>query len=172
MLPTLLEFGIEAPAYIREIRSRTRWNPEGCDTVEKRARVVAENLFDEPSHLYSIWLVSTDQELYNVIASRTDNRNPRERDIDFIWITEDELQEVGIIAENKPEGNCLRAQHLHFNVQVEPLMAEKLCECLIRKGREAKRFGKKAHTTPILESQKKLGCKATESGLEHCECEQ
>jgi hypothetical protein len=68
-------------------------------------------------------LVSTEQELYNVIACRTDNRNPRERDIDFIWIAEGELQEIGIVPENKPEGSCLNAQHLHFNVKIERVAA-------------------------------------------------
>jgi len=128
MLPSLSDFGIDVPSYIREIRSRTRWNPEGCNTIEERARVVAGSLFNEANHLYSIWLVSTEQELYSVIACRTDNRNPRERDIDFIWIAEDELQEIGIVPENQPEGNCLNAKHLHFNVIIEPLVAEKLCE--------------------------------------------
>lgn len=172
MLPSLLDFGINVPVYIREIRSRTRWYPEGCHTIEERARVVAENLFNEADYLYSIWLVSTEQELYKVVACRTDNRNPRERDIDFIWIAESELQEVGIVPENRPEGNCLSAQHLHFNVKIEPSVAEKLCRYLIDKGREAKRLSKKVHTIPILEHQKMLGCKASGSNLEHCVCEQ
>jgi hypothetical protein len=179
MLPSLSDFGIDVPAYIREIRSLTRWNPEGCNTIEERARVieerarvVAQSLFNEVDNLYSIWLVSTEQELYNVIAYRTDNRNPRERDIDFIWIAEDELQELGIIPENQPEGNCLNAQHLHFNVTIERPVAENLCKYLMYKGREAKRFRKKAHTTPILEHQRKLGCKAAGSNLGHCACEQ
>jgi hypothetical protein len=172
MLPSLSDFGIEAPAFIREIRSRTRWNPEGCNTIEERARAVSENLFDAVDHLYSVWLVSTEQDLYSVIAARTDNRNPRERDIDFIWVTEDELKEIGIAAENHPGGNCLNAQHLHFNVPIEPHMAEKLCDYLMRKGREAKRFVKKTHTKPVLEHQKKLGCKAADSDLEQCDCEQ
>ena len=172
MLPSLLDFGIQPPAYIREIRSRTRWEPEGCNTIEERARAVAESLFDKPTHLYSIWLVSTDQEFYGVVASRTDDRNPREQDIDFIWVTEDELQEVGLIADKKSEGKCLNVRHLHFNVTIEPLMAEKLCKYLMSKGREAKRFAKRVHTKPVLEHQKKLGCKAANSNLEHCECEQ
>lgn len=172
MLPSLLDFGIKVPSYIREIRSRTRWNPEGCNTVAERAKVVAENLFNEADHLYSIWLVRTEQELYSVIACRTDNRNPRERDIDFIWMTEEELQGIGIFPNNQPEGNCLHAQHLHFNVTIEPHMAEKLCEYLICKGREAKRFSKKAHTKPMLEHQKNLGCRAAGSDLVNCECEQ
>ena len=61
MIPTLSELGIEAPAYIRKIDSRARWNPEGCNTIEERARVIAEKLFREPANLYSIWLVSTEQ---------------------------------------------------------------------------------------------------------------
>lgn len=170
-LPTLSDFGIKTPAYIRAIRSLTQWNPEGCNTLEERARVVAENVFNEASHFYSIWLVSTDQELYSVIASLTEYRKPREQNIDFIWIVENELQEVGITVKNESEGGCLHAQHLHFNVQINPYMAEKLCNYLIHKEREAKRLVKKSQTTPILKHQKQLGCRTTDSNLEHCECE-
>lgn len=171
MLPTLAELGIEAPAYIRKIDSRVRWNPEGWNTIEERARLVAEKLFREPANLYSIWLVSTDQEFYSVVASLSEYRSPKNQDIDFIWMTESELQEVGISAENKPEGGCLHAQNLHFNVQIDLRVAEELCAYLLRKGREAKRC-KKSNTALILAHQKQLGCKATDSHLENCECEQ
>lgn len=172
MLPTLSEFGIEAPAFIRKIDSRIQWNPEGYNTVEERARVIGEKLFREPGNLYSIWLVSTEQELYSVVASLSEYRSPKNQNIDFIWMTEEELRLVGISPENQPEGGCLHAQNLHFNVQIDPRMAENLCDYLIRKGRDANRCGKKAHTTLILAHQKQLGCKATDSDSEHCECEQ
>lgn len=102
MLPTLSEFGIEAPVFIRKIDSRARWNPEECSTIEERARVVAEKLFRDPDNLYSIWRVRTDQELYSVIASLSEYRSPKNQNIDFIWMTEKELQEVGINPENQP----------------------------------------------------------------------
>ena len=172
MPPTLSEFSIEAPVFIRKIDSRARWNPEGCNTVKERAKVVAENLFREPGDLYSIWLVSTDQELYSVVASLSEYRSSKNKNIDFIWMTEEELQEVGISPKNQPEGGCLHARNLHFNVQIEPRMAEKLCEHLICKGRDANRCEKKAHTTLILAHQEQLGCKATDSDLADCKCEQ
>ncbi len=87
-------------------------------------------------------------------------------------MTEKELQEVGINPENQPEGRCLHAQNLHFNVQIAPHMAEKLCDYLIRKGRDANRCEKRSHTTLILTHQEQLGCKVTDSDSEHCECEQ
>jgi hypothetical protein len=170
MLPTLAELGIEAPAYLRKIDSRAKWYPEGCNTIEERARVVAEKLFREPGNLYSIWLVSTEKELYSVVASLSEYRSPKNQNIDFIWMTESELQEIGISINNHLEGGCLYAQRLHFNAQIDLRTAEKLCAYLIRKEREPKRCTK-SNTTLILAHQKHLGCQATDSDLENCECE-
>ena len=172
MLPTLSEFGINAPVYIRKIDSRARWHPEGCNTLEERVSVVAEKLFREPENLYSIWLVSTDQEFYSVVAALSEYRSPRNQNIDFIWMTKEELKQVGMNPTNHPEGSCLHAQKLHFNVHIDPHKAENLCDCLIRQGREAKRCAKKTHTTLILTHQEQIGCKATKSNLVSCMCEQ
>ncbi|MBW4519300.1 MAG: hypothetical protein KME16_06310 [Scytolyngbya sp. HA4215-MV1] len=171
MLPTLSEYGIETPAYIRKIDSLARWNPEGCSTLEERAKIIAEKLFREPHNLYSIWLVNTDREFYSIVASLSEYRSPKNQNIDFIWLTEKDFQEIGIHPENQPEGGCLHAQYFHFNITIEPYSAEKLCDYLLRQGREAKRC-QKAKTAQILAYQKQIGCKATDNNLIRCECEQ
>lgn len=168
MLPTLAEFGAQFPVFIRKIDSRVRWNPEGCNSIEERANLVAERLFTK--EVYSIWRVTSDLEFYGVIASLSAGRNPRNQDIDFIWITEEELQEVGMIIEQKPEGDCLYVQKLHFNTRIDNHTAKRLCYNLLTKGREAKRC-KKNQTTQILEYQDKLGCKAIKSNSMKCGCE-
>ncbi|MCL1470775.1 hypothetical protein [Argonema antarcticum] len=168
MLPTLAEFGAQFPVFIRKIDSRARWNPEGCNSIEERANRVAERLFTKD--VYSIWRVTSDLEFYGVIASLSATRNPRNQDIDFIWITEEELQEVGITIEKKIEGDCLYVQKLHFNTRIDNDTAKRLCYNLLTKGREANRC-KKNQTIQILEYQEKRGCKAVKSNLIQCECE-
>jgi hypothetical protein len=171
MLPTLSEFGVTTPAYIRKIDSRASWHPqEGDVNLDVRARLAAEKLFKEPGNIYSLWLVNTEQEFYSVVASLSANRSPKNQNLDFIWLTESELQVFGISFQQVSEGSCLYVRKLHFNADIDRETAEKLCQLLMSQGREAQRC-KKAQTTLILEHQKQLGCKATEFSVPSCECE-
>lgn len=168
MLPTLEDFGISAPVYIRKIDNINRWNPEGCSNIEERAKRVADSLFRED--VYSLWKVASDEEFYGVIASLSARRNPKDQNIDFIWILEQDLQEVHIVTELKVEGDCLDVQELHYNARIDTMAAQKLCYNLIIKGREAKRC-KRAQTKLILEYQGEKGCKATSSNFSKCSCQ-
>lgn len=172
MLPSLSDFGIDVPVYIRKIDSRSRWNPEDCNTLEERAKAVAGALFREPKNIYSIWLVNTDQEFYSVIASLSEYRSPRNQNIDFIWITQDELSLLELSPINYPEGGCLHARSCHFNIYIDSSNAETLCSYLIQQGREANRCSRNLHTKIILAHQEEIGCKATNRNLENCECEE
>ncbi|MBD2492430.1 hypothetical protein [Aulosira sp. FACHB-615] len=172
MLPTLSEFGIEPPVYIRKIDSRASWHPqEGDANLAERARLAATKLFKEPDNIYSLWLVNTEQEFYSVVASLSANRSPKNQNLDFIAIKETELREVGINFQPVSEGGCLYVQSLHFNAQIDKETAEKLCYSLMSQGREAQRC-KKVQTTEILEHQQKFGCRATDSPATSCECNQ
>lgn len=168
MLPTLEEFGINPPVYIRKIDSRTRWNPEGCSNDEERAKLISDSLFKE--EVYSLWMVNSPAEFYGVITSLSSRRNPKHQDIDFIWIMEEELQEVGIKPEPIPEGDCLFVQNLHFNAQIDNTKAYQLCLNLLRKGRQAQRCKRKT-TKMILEYQANQQCKAANSTFLKCKCE-
>lgn len=171
MLPTLSDFGIEAPAYIRKLDKLTDWNPEGYTLIEEKVEAIAGKVFRSPSHIYSTWQVSTQQELYGIVSALTEFRNPKKQDLDFIWFTGKELEENGLIPQNVPEGSCLHVCNLHFNIQIEPSAAKQLCEYLIGKARKAKRLGRNKHTGPILEHQEQLGCRAVSSQLATCDCE-
>lgn len=168
MLPTIEEFGIQYPVYIRKIDARTHWAPEDCNSPEERAKRVADKLFKDS--IYSIWRVTSDSEFYGLIASLSAGRDSKEKNIDFIWITEDELKEVGITPEQKLEGKCLYVQKLHYNAKIDNTKAEILCYKMLRKDREAQRCQKKI-TISILQHQEELGCKATNSNLPKCACE-
>ncbi len=170
MLPRLEEFDVQPPAYIRKIDSRTHWNPEDCENDNERVQKVVERVFRD--EIYSIWLVNSAPDFYGVIASLSARRNPRNQDIDFICITRDELDEVGIELDAVEEGKCLDVQKLHFNARIDKDTALKLCEKLIvREDRKAQRC-QKAKTKLILEYQESRGCKATDSQREKCECEE
>lgn len=168
MLPTLEKFGITPPVYIRKIDSRGRWDPEECKSVEERTKRVVDSLFRQ--EVYSIWLVTSDSDFYGVVASLSARRTPNQQDIDFIWITEEELQEVGIVAQAEPEGDCLAVKELHFNAVINSNQATKLCYNLITKNREAKRCRKK-DTSLILEDKEAMGCKAIKGDVVRCRCE-
>lgn len=170
MLPKLEDFDVKPPAYIRKIDSRGRWNPEDCKDENERVQKVVERVFR--AEIYSIWLVKSEPDFYGVIASLSAGRNPKNQDIDFICITSDELDEVGIKLDAVEEGKCLDVQKLHFNARIDQDTALKLCEKLIvREERKAQRC-KKAKTKLILEYQESRGCKATDSQREKCECEE
>lgn len=168
VLPTFVEkFDVKLPAYIRKINSRAHWDVEGGSTME-RAKKVTESLFK--SELNSIWLINSDTEFYGVVASLSANRTPKNQIIDFICITQLDLDEEGVEIEAISEGDCLDVQQLHFNARINKLTALRLCERLLLEGRKAHRC-KKNETTSILEYQASRGCKATESILEKCECQ-
>jgi hypothetical protein len=61
MLPTLADFNITPPVYLRKINSRGRWNPENSG-IEDRIQKVADSNFNNPSNIYSLWLVNSDDE--------------------------------------------------------------------------------------------------------------
>lgn len=168
MLPTLQEFGIDRPVFLRKINSRAHWNPEGVTDNHDRARQVAERLFQSPRGIYSLWRIATEQEFYSVIGALSATRSPQNQDIDFIWMYE--LEASDIVMEPVEEGECLHAQPLHFNARIDQASTINLCYRLINAGRVAYRCKRKA-TASILENQKSWGCKAYVKQSDSCRCE-
>ncbi|HBC42980.1 MAG TPA: hypothetical protein DCZ88_14130 [Pseudanabaena sp.] len=170
MLPTLADFDIRSGVFIRKLNKLTHWHPqEGDNDLSLRAKLASEKIFpDERKH--SLWYVSTESEFYGVVASMTATATPKNRDIDFIWIEESELQEVGVVFENVPNGNCLYVKSLHFDADINKSIFHDLCYNLMSKQREAYRC-KKRQTTCILEYQRQIGCKSTDIDAESCECQ-
>ncbi|HLO83721.1 MAG TPA: hypothetical protein VK203_01730 [Nostocaceae cyanobacterium] len=167
MLPTLDDFGVPTPVYIRKLDSRTHWNPEGCINQQERVQRIAERIFKHSVN--SLWLINSNQDFYGMVASLSAKRNPRQQDIDFIWITEEELNEVGINFKQVVEGDCLHAQSLHYNADIDQEQAKKLCEILTSKGRETKRC-KRKQTEEIIKYLENSGCKALVANYLRCKC--
>jgi hypothetical protein len=170
MLPTLQDFGIACPVYIRKINSRAHWNPEGTHNNYDRARQVAERLFQSSAEIYSLWRIGTNQDFYSVVAALSAFRSPRNQDIDFIWLTVTEAEALGLKMEPIKKGECVHAEPLHFNARIDRGAALALCQKLVDAGREAYRC-KRGMTTKILETQVSLGCKALVEGIDRCQCE-
>ncbi|WP_013321947.1 hypothetical protein [Gloeothece verrucosa] len=167
MLPTLADFGIKSPVYVRKIDKKSHWNPQSSN-LEERVNQVADKVFKED--LCSLWYIDSDEAFYGVIAAISSGRNPRNQDIDFVWITDEELKLLNILKEQTKEGYCLFVQHLHYNILIDRETARRLCYSLIQKEREAQRCKKKS-TQAILEYQNNKGCKALINNTNKCNCE-
>jgi hypothetical protein len=172
MLPSLIDLGIEPGSFIRKLDKQTDWNGYTDESdLSIASKFVSEKVFKEQGAAkYSLWPVSTEQEFYGVVASLTAIATPKDRNIDFVWIAKSELEEVGIVFEQVPEGKCLHVQFLHYDAVINANVAQQLCYNLMSRKRAAKRC-KKAQTSLILEHQKTLGCKGTDVVCQVCECE-
>lgn len=172
MLPSLNNFGIDAPGYIRKIDRLKHWDPENFDNLKSRAKVASERVFKPNSrNLHSLWYVETAEQFYGMVSVLSAGRTPRNQNIDFLWIDAEELDSTSIKPEPVPEGQCLFVSSLHFNAYIDPIASENLCLIMMQAGRKAQRCKEKKHTKLILEYQTERGCKATETSKENCDCE-
>jgi hypothetical protein len=169
MLPTLEQFSITKTVFIRKIDKVTYWDPEQCNnSLEERAKRVSEKIFRNT--VSSLWKVAVEEEFYGIIASLSANRGCKDQAIDFIWITQEDLEEVNIEIQAKPEGRCLYVKDLHFNIQINSSSAQKLCHVLFEKDRKAMRC-KKSNVQCILNHQQSKNCKASVETLLNCRCQ-
>jgi hypothetical protein len=169
LLPTLEQFSITTPVFIRKIDNRNHWNPSDCNnSLEERAKRVSDNIFK--GTVCSLWKVNLDEQFYGIIASLTAERKPRVQTIDFICITQEDLEEVNIETQPKPQGKCLYVKDLHFDIQLDSSLAQKLCHVLFKKDREPKRC-EKNNIREILNYQQSKNCKASDDTLLDCVCQ-
>ncbi|MDX2231104.1 MAG: hypothetical protein NW220_15820 [Leptolyngbyaceae cyanobacterium bins.349] len=172
MLPSLTDFDIYKPGYIRKVDKRGHWKPEDCHDLETRAKAASERVFKANSeNLHSLWYIETAEQFYGMIADLSAERPHKNQDIDFVWIDAEELTLASIELIPSPGKHCVFVSNLHVNARIDPVIAEKLCLIMMQADREAQRCKKKQHTTPMLEYQTGKGCKATETSREHCDCE-
>lgn len=168
MPPTCQDFGINFPVYIRKMDNKSHWNPQDCNDEEERANRVAQKVFKNKTS--SLWLVTSNEDFYGVIAALSENRNPRHQDVDFLLITEEDLYKVGITPKPVSEGKCLAVRSRHFDIIMDEDQAKDLCRYLISQERKPGRC-KKKQTISILEHQQQRGCKAVSSDQSQCVCE-
>lgn len=168
MLPTLEEFEITAPVFIRKLNKRADWEPE-VPNVD-RPRRAAELVFRESDRIFSLFLITNAEELHSTIVSLNADRSPQNQNTDFIWMTREELAKAGIDPELYPERDCLAARKLHFNANITPEAAIMLCQTLILADRNVYRCRKQS-TTAILNQRQEWGCKALINNSLQCQCE-
>ncbi|WP_204106747.1 MULTISPECIES: hypothetical protein [Spirulina sp. CCY15215] len=89
----------------------------------------------------------------------------------FIWLTDQELDSVGIKKNQIMEGRCLFAQKLHYDIEVQKESAIQLCDLLKQDNRQSLRCKKKQQIKSILTHQEKIGCKALNDNQELCQCQ-
>lgn len=169
MLPTLEQFSITTPVFIRKIDKANHWTPQGCsNNLEERAEKVSERIFKNA--VSSLWKVALNEQFYGIIASLSANRHIKHQDINFIWITQEELNEVNIEIKPTSAGNCLYVKDLHFDIEMDSFSAQKLCYVLFEKDRQAQTC-KKNNVQDILNYQHSKNCKATNETLLNCVCQ-
>lgn len=172
MLPSLTDFGIYKPGYIRKVDKKGHWHPEDCSDLEARAKAASERVFKPNSkNIHSLWYIENAEQFYGMIADLSAERTIKNQDIDFVWIDAEELTSASIELIQFPGKHCVFVSNLHVNARIAPGAAEKLCLIMMQAGREAQRCKNRSHTTPILEYQTGKGCKATETSRERCDCE-
>ncbi len=168
ILPTLQEFGIHPPVFIRKLDRLSDWNPEVPDP--DRPQRVAELVFRDSDRIFSLFKVTCDRDFHSTVTAINANRTPQNQNFDFIWIAPKELEMAGIQPEKVPEGKCLQARNLHFNANISIDQAMNLCSGLIDASRQGHRCPK-TKAKAILEQQKKLGCLALDCDSKDCDCE-
>jgi hypothetical protein len=167
-LPTLSGFGIQPPAYIHKIDRGTYWEYE--EGISEGVEHALRNIFNNPDYLYSLWLVNSDLDFSCVAASLNAYRNSPNEQINFIWLTNEDLDKVGLTVTPSDEGKCLYAQKLHFNVFIEPDKAKELCYLLMENKRKTVRCTK-GQMKLVVEFNSQRGCRAYENYPALCSCE-
>lgn len=105
-----------------------------------------------------------------VAATLNANRNSPAEQIPFIWITREDLEQIGLIPVQVDEGECIYARKLHFNVTIEPNQAKELCYLLMGNSRNSAKCTK-GEMKSVVEVQTNGGCKAYQNHPEVCKCE-
>ena len=153
-IPTLDYFGITPPVFIRKINNKNRWIHYDS-TVQDREKKIANDVFN--NQICSLYRVESNEDFYGFVASISPKRSPQNQNIDFIWMTKNDLDTVNIKYQKILEGDCLAAQHLHYNAAITKEQAISLCSRLIKRNQEPLR-SKKKQTALILQHQAKKGC--------------
>ena len=153
-IPTLAQFGITESVFIRKINNKNRWLQHSAE-VEDREKKIAADVFD--NEICSLWKVGSDEDFYGFVAAISSNRSFQNQNIDFIWMTQNDLDQAGIEYQKIPEGDCLAVEHLHYNTKITKSQAILLCSRLIERNQEPQRCRKK-QTASILKYQQTKGC--------------
>ncbi len=162
------KYDIKLPVYIHKIDRSSYWVCE--DGIEQGVENALNNIFNSHDYIYSIWLVTSEQDLCCVAATLNANRGSPTEEIPFIWMTQEDLEHIGLIPVHVDEGQCIYAQKLHFNVSIEPNKAKELCYLLMSKVKKSAKCTKKQMKL-VVDIQQNRGCKAYKNRLEVCNCE-
>lgn len=151
-LPTIARPGVGLPVFLRKIR-RSDWGAEG-DAKEARVENAVLRVFLDDAPPYSLYAISSDEDLRRVLlalnANRTalvseeDKANERLRDsLDYVLFLADETRQAGVTFATTP-GNtpCGYANGLHMDMSAISDQLRRLCGLAIADGRRATRCGR------------------------------
>lgn len=176
-LPVLEKvLGIAGPAFIRRLPKRSDWGGPG-DAIDQRvANAVTEGFFKRDTSPFSLWRVTTDEELRRAALALNSTTQSRSQKVEMVAFRPEELQQVGIVAaaEQQKPGNslCPWANRLHYDLEATRQQLEALCRLAMEAGRSAGRCTEGDMNT-VLDSAKKEQCHAALDHspgclVEHC----
>jgi hypothetical protein len=168
ILPTLQNFDIASPVFVRKLNKRSDWEPDVM--AAQRSQRIAELAFRESHRIFSLYYIANEQAFYSTIVALNALRSPQNNDTDFIWMTADELEAADIQPKLVEEGKCLQSSILHYDACIPVEAAVRLCQNLIVEGRKAYRCNRKT-TQVILEERRGIGCHALVANSQHCACQ-
>lgn|GEM_PF-2800934 len=164
------KWDIDLPVYIHKIGRATYWNFKN-GLIDQAVKHAQREIFNSNDFFYSLWLISSEEDLAYVAANLNSTRDSLTEEIYFIWIYKCELDDLGLSPLKVSEGKCLYVRKLHFNVFIKPDNAKSLCHRLMTGRREYAKCtkGQMKQVQKMLEQQ---GCKVCDNCPEMCKCEE
>lgn len=135
--------GLDLPFYIRKLNKRSDWG-DPSDALERRVDYAIDSAFRSEKNMFSFYRVRNDAELAIVIVALNAHRARLTSTLDFIAVTEMELQDAQIkILENPGETSCDLANLLHVDVKPSTDRSiRELCQSAMSLNRSSARISK------------------------------
>jgi hypothetical protein len=158
------------PLYIRKIDKRSAWTPEVM-AEEDRPLEAANRGFPRSEKKFSLYLVSTFDELKRVTVGLNSFRRRLKEQVDFIAFTRDELDGIqACLLDAVGATGCDTANRLHVDIQIaDYAKCVELCEEVMGRERTSFRVSKKDAKSWANELEL-FGCLAFQNN-QNCPCE-
>ena len=160
--PSFTDIALEFPSvYLRKLQRKADWGSEET-LIHERVGVVASLVFDRETYPFSVFLVTTDEELHRVIIGMNGGRQSLSADSSFLMMHPDDLAAAGLEATHTPgEGMtaCHHANLLHYDIEASDQEIKMLCKHLIQQQRKVHYFSR-GRTKLLVSPAEAIKCRA------------
>jgi len=157
------------PVFVRKLDKKSVWGHVSDDIGDRIPRV-SSDVFSENENRFSLYSVTSDDELMRVVIGLNSFRRRLNDQMDLVAFTRAEIEEAGIVVVETP-GNteCESANRLHVDIHAADHTAYyQLCESAITRQRPAFRVSK-SEAKSIARQLNVFGCHAFD-GNDACPC--